>query len=355
MYPCVLSAKFFGFFPYEYKNEKYAISKIRLAFATIAACFYLALQIYVLYCVNFSNPNDSIQETMAENFFALLDGSIPFLMFLTSYSRLFVFQRVSKVSRILSPQDFNNMAKFLHTTHILNTVFHLLYVPMYYVNKQNIPFVRRYVNLLIVIASIEGVLFYLICVCVLGACFKKVNECLKRLTEPPTNCQSELTEEQYSRRQGAMLLMKVKYYEDVHEKISDAVEQLTKSSLSINIIFTMSTFVLVTFDLYTCMQAMRNASGLPTNVYSQYEYLSYAVFRFARFALLIWVCDTTTGHAREINTTIHHLANNCTDGTVKRELTYFALQVAHRDNAITARAFKINGKLLSQIYENGVH
>ncbi|XP_076643726.1 uncharacterized protein LOC143353953 [Halictus rubicundus] len=348
MYPCVLSAKFLGFFPYEYKNEKYVISKIRLAFATITACFYLALQIYVLYCVNFSNPSVTFLGTVPENFFALLDGSIPILMFLTYYSRLFVFQSVSKVSRILSPQDFNNMAKFLHATHIVNLLLHSLYVPMYYMNRQNISLLRRYVNWFIGVVAVEGLLFYLNCVWVLGACFKKVNECLIRLQEPSTNRQVELAEECLPRRKGAMLLMKVKYYEEMHEKISDAVEYLNKSSRLVNIAFTAGTFISVTFNVYLTMLLVFYSDLLSEYMFSVYEFFSYGVLRLSQLVILVWVCETAMSLAAEINSTIYELANNWIDDTVKRELRYFALQVVHRDNTITTCAFKMNGKLLSQ-------
>ncbi|XP_076285319.1 uncharacterized protein LOC143211476 [Lasioglossum baleicum] len=319
MSPSVFCSKLFGFFPYKYKNKKYEISKIRLAIAAFVGCFHLAFQIYVLYSVNFSDPNNSITETMPENFFALLDGSIPVLMFLTSYSRLFMLQSVSKVSRILSPQDFNDMAKVLHLTYILHFLCHLLYLPIYFANKQNIPFVRRNVNLIIQMASSEGVLFYCNCTLVLGVCFKKVNDSLKRLRASSTNDQSEMTEEHESRRQSAMLLMKVKYYEDVHDEISNAVDHLNKSSRSINITVTAATFVLVTFDLYTYMLKI-SATELTINVYSQYEYFLYVFIRLSRFVLLVWVCETAMGHAKEINTTIHDLANNCRDDIVKREV-----------------------------------
>ncbi|XP_076651639.1 uncharacterized protein LOC143358380 [Halictus rubicundus] len=316
MYPSVFLSKLFGFFPYEYKDGEYVISKIRLAFAAVMACFYLALQIYALYSINVLDSNYSIQETMGGNFFALLDGSIPILMFLTYYSRSFMLQRVSKVSRILSPQDFNDMTRFLHLTHILNFLFHLLYAPLLYAQELTVFLVRRCVYLVIATTSTEGVLFYLNCVCVLGSCFKKVNECLKRLK----NCQSELTKEHLPRRQSAMLLRKVKYYEKMHENISDAVDQLNKSSCSVNITYTAGTIVVITFDLYSCMQWISNASELSSNGYLLFEYFSFVLLKFTRFTLLIWACETAMGHATEINTTMHDLANSCTDDTVKREV-----------------------------------
>ncbi|XP_076285317.1 uncharacterized protein LOC143211475 [Lasioglossum baleicum] len=320
MYPSVFCSKLFGFFPYNYKNNEYVISKTRLAFATLLACFHLAFAIYVLYSVNFSDPDVTILRTETDNFFALLEGSIPVLMILTTYSRWLMLQRLTKVSRILSPQDFNDMAMFLHLTHILNFLYHLSYIPLVYRDKQPVPLTRRYIQLIIAAASSEGMLFYLNCVCVLGACFKKVNESLKRLTESSTNDQSELTEEHESRRQRVMLLMKVKYYEGVHDEISDAVDHLNKSSRSINITVTAATFVLVTFDLYTFMQWIFATNGQSIYVYWQYEYFSFVILRFSRFALLVWVCETAMDHAKEINTTIHDLANHCRDDTVKREV-----------------------------------
>ncbi|XP_076284714.1 uncharacterized protein LOC143211138 [Lasioglossum baleicum] len=333
MYPSVFWLKLFGFFPYKYRNNEYVMSKIRLAFATFFACLHLAFLIYMFYAVNFSERNHSITETITDNFFILLDGFIPLLMFLASYSRLVMLQSLTKVSRILSPQDFNDMAKLLHLTHILNFLHHVAYIPLIYRDTHTVSLTERYISLVISMAASEGMLFCLNCVCVLGACFKKVNESLKRLRASSTNDQSELTEEQESRRQRVMLLMKVKYYEDVHDKISDAVDHLNKTSRAVNINFTWITV----------------SGGLPINVYVQFEYFSFVILRISRFVLLVWVCEIAMDHAKEIHTTIHDLANHCRDDAVMRELKYFALQVVHRDNAITTSAFKINGKLLSQV------
>ncbi|XP_076285315.1 uncharacterized protein LOC143211473 [Lasioglossum baleicum] len=322
MCPSVFCSKLFGFFPYKYKNEEYVISKMRLAIAAFLCCFHLAVQIYVLYGANYnySDTSGTIVLTIPENFFILLDGSIPTLMFLTSYARSFMLQRVSKVSRILSPQDFNDMAKFVHTTHVLKFLFTLSVVSTYYANRQNIPLIRYCTEMGMVITSTEGLLLYLYCVYILGACFKKVNESLKRLTESPTNDQSELTELRESRRQAVKLLMKVKYYEDVHAEISDAVDHLNKSSHSVNIVFTASTFVLVTFNIYVAMQWNPNRDSLVLNIYSFYDCCSFGIYRFTQFVILIWICETAMGHAKDINTTIHDLANNCRDDTVKREV-----------------------------------
>ncbi|XP_078037006.1 uncharacterized protein LOC144470069 [Augochlora pura] len=348
--PMIFLLSVFGFFPYDCKSEEYVFSKKKFVYLIIAATVYVALVIYNLLLVNFLDTSSSIMETMPENFFVLLDGSIPLLLYAAPFSLSTLFAKLSMLSHMLSRQDFSYIAKITYTVHGANIVCFAAFIPLYVWKIVKVPLRRRFINLYLSTVSSTVTLFYLPCVCILGACYKKLNENLIRLNGSLMGRHIELTEKQLSRRRTVMLLTKVKYYEEMHEKISDTVDYLNTMFRMIHIIFTTATFVVVTFDLYSSFaECYRSDEVITINMSLFFEGLAYVALRFGKFCVVVWVCETAANHAAEITTTIHDCVNDCADDAVKLELKYFALQVMHRDITFTTKAFNINRKLISQI------
>nr|XP_033335872.1 uncharacterized protein LOC117226037 [Megalopta genalis] len=262
-------------------------------------------------------------ETIPENFFILLDGSIPLLLFAAPFSMSVMFTKLSKLSHTLCRQDFSDMAKVTYTVCIVNIVFFASMIPLYFWKVLKVPLRRRLINLYLAMSSSTVTFFYLSYVCILGACFKKLNKNLIQLNGPLSGRHKELTEKQLSRRQSIMLLMKVKYYEEVHEEISDAVEYLNTMFRTINIVSATVTFAVVTFDLYNTIAQWYVSDNVTTTrdrMSQVFEGLTYVVLRFGKFCIVVWVCETAANYAAEIITTIHDCVSHCADDTIKREV-----------------------------------
>nr|XP_033330192.1 uncharacterized protein LOC117222547 isoform X1 [Megalopta genalis] len=351
MRPIMFFSGIFGFFPCNYKSEEYVFSKKKFVYSIIIICLHLVLQVHNFLLINFFDTSSPLTQSMPENFFVLLDGSLPLLLFAAPFSMIAMFEQLSKVSRTLSRPDYSAMAKVIHTVYIVNIVYYVISTPINYWSVMNLPVRRRLVNLYLAMSSTMTVMCYVSCVSVLGACFQKLNENLKQLNGSSRELRTELAEKQLSQRRSTMLLTKVKYYEEVHEKISDGIEHLNTLFRTMNIIFTTTTFILVTFTLYNVFTVWYASDGVRTtsDMLFLFDGLSYTVLKFGLFCLKIWFCETAANHATEITTTIHDCVSSCADDTVKRELKCFALQVMHRDIRFTTKAFDINGKLLSQI------
>ncbi|XP_076643616.1 uncharacterized protein LOC143353868 [Halictus rubicundus] len=266
----------------------------------------------------------------------------------TTYSRLNVLQKMLKLTRMLTRQDFNSLAKFVHIKDIVFIIYHTVFF---------LFFATEWKTLLLHLgtvylggASIAGQIFYVNCVRLLGACFKKVNEHLKQLDKSLKNHhpQLERTKSQ-SYGQRILLLMEVKHCEGLHHEICDTVEMLNNAFRDTIIIFTTTTFTTITLNLYFSMQWMSKNELPGVSDFTDRLTSSLSVmYMGAKFLLLIYVCEAATTEAMGITTTIHKVAADCTDSTVRRELMYFARQVQHRDIKFSARTFTVNGKLLSQ-------
>ncbi|XP_078053290.1 uncharacterized protein LOC144478847 [Augochlora pura] len=311
-----------GFFPCNYKFEEYVFSKKKFAYSVIAACLHLAFQIYNFLLVNVMDTSSSFTQSMAENFFVFLDGSLPLLLFAAPFSMTVMFEQLSKLSRTLSRTDFNAIARVIHTIYIVNIVFYVISTLINYWMVVHLPVRRRFVNLYLGISSNMAVFCYMSCVRVLGTCFKKLNENLKQINGTSPDLRTELTEKQLSRRESTMFLTKVKYYEEVHEKISDAIEHLNRLFRTMNIVFTTSTFISVTFNLYNVISKLYAIDGVGTisEKLLLFEGFTFTVLRLAIFCSMVWFCETAANHATEITTTIHNCVSYCADDTVKREV-----------------------------------
>ncbi|XP_078053293.1 uncharacterized protein LOC144478849 [Augochlora pura] len=340
----------FGFFPFNYKSEEYVFSKKKFAYSIIAICVHLSFQIYNFLFTNIFDTDNFITRSMAENFFLLLDGTLPLLLFVSPLTMATMFEQLSKLSRTLSRTDFNAIAKVIHAIYSINVVYYAVLI-IYYMLLDETPPLPQFLNLYLALSSTMPVLCYLSCVRVLGACLKKLNKNLKRLNGASPCLRIELAEKQLSRRESTMLLTKVKYFEEMHEKISDAIEHLNRLFRTVNIFFTISTFLSVTFNLYDLLETyyITGTVGSTTELLFVFVALSFTAVKFGIFCEVVWFCQTATNDAAEITITIHNCVIYCADDTVKRELKYFALQVMHRDITFTTKAFDINGKLLSQI------
>nr|XP_031844400.1 uncharacterized protein LOC116432139 [Nomia melanderi] len=348
MYPNILLSLILGYFPIKYKSGEWVFSKKLFAYSTTVFLIVMSLMIYISYLTNTSGQMYlSMKQTIYFNFLLVLDGCTILTMYVGSYYRFLVLRKVSKASYILSEQDFDDMAKFVHIKDIVFPAVILLHLVMsHWGVAYNHPEYLTQLFVMTITQTIE--MSYVNCVHVLGACYKRINENLKHLNRPPK--QSELKSQ--LRGQGTLKLMEVKYYEQLHHEISDVVEYLNKTYTSMIVVMTASAFITITLKMYFSLE------WFVSQDFSKYERgmgiqhvkdFVYAVHQMLKFILVIWTCQTATNRAREIGTTIHDVLTDCTDSAVRRELGYFALQVAHRDVAFTTSAYTINAKFLSEM------
>ncbi|XP_015433595.1 PREDICTED: uncharacterized protein LOC107189550 [Dufourea novaeangliae] len=310
---------------------------------------YLSFLAVDIYTTNFLATSETTSETIQANLFLLFDGFVILMMYALSYTRFILLQKLTAVTRVLSQEDFNDMAKLFHTKDIFGIVLLLVHIPNCY-KGITLSTLQCMTTLYIVMVHYALDMFYMNCVCLLRACFKRINEDLNELNKPLVNLHSSASRVEQKHGKSLLLLMKLKHLEDLHLQISDVVEILNKTFLARIVVMTVSTFTVVTFNVYFYL--LWSGGGFASSLGQQFWYIRYvsaALYYLLKFSLVIWACQTATNQAKEIGTTIHDVLSKCTDGTLKRELRLFSLQVLHRDNTFSARAVIMNTKLLAQI------
>ena len=326
MYPNYLMSLAFGCFPYKRESSAYVFSRARFIYSTLVVVVYVALLASTVYEVNFSRLHDNhIPKILDSNLFFALNGSVVVLMHLTSRSRLGVLQDLYETSQILSPEDFNYFAKILHAKDIIGYLFLVAHTPLFF--QQDIHITIRHITVFyIIMVAFSLDMFYVNCVCILKACFKKINENLLELKQPFINDKLDLETPRtenilYRGERNPLLLMKLKHFEERHLHISDVVLSLNKTFLVRNILLSVTTFIVVTFNLY--FYILWANGGKPNSLEDQFwyrPYLSPVIYFMIKFSLMIWACETATNQALEIGTTLHDVLSCTTDKLVKREV-----------------------------------
>ncbi|XP_076679193.1 uncharacterized protein LOC143374713 [Andrena cerasifolii] len=355
MYPNFLISLVFGCFPYKCESSSYVFSRARFIYSTLVIVVYVALLASTVYQINFSTLYDNhIPKIIHSNLSFVLNGGIILLMHLTSRSRLRVLQDLYETSQILSPEDYNYFAKILHTKDIFGFLILVFHTPRFF--QQNVHSAILHITVLyITMVTFSLDMFYVNCVCILKACFKKINENLLELKQLFANdkldLETPLAEKfLYRGERNPLLLMKLKHFEERHLHISDVVQSLNKTFLVRIILLSVSTFTSVTFNLYFYILWVNRGDRNSTEGQFGYRaYLSPAFYYMIKFSLMIWTCETATNQALEIGTTLHDVHSCATDKVVKRELKLFSLQVLHRDNTFSAKAVTMNASLLAQM------
>ncbi|XP_078051410.1 uncharacterized protein LOC144477555 [Augochlora pura] len=344
-YPNILFSRILGIFPYKYRSSEIVFSKTRFVFSVFTLFIYISLLSYTLYYTNVNIVNGTV-ESIDRNIFLIWEGILVLALYVMSHQRFRLLKNLRKLSRILSEQDFQNMALFVHTKDIVGIVYLLLHLPncIFGHNETTTNCLTiLYVTMVYLVLDMA----YVNCVYVLRACFIKINENLKKLN---THEKPWLTSVPSQKGRCFLLLVKLKHYEELHEETSDVVQCLNKAFLFRIIVGTIVTFTVITFNVYyailwygpkVIMQRDRSIWLLP--------HLEVMTFYFAKFTMMVVMCESAKKKAQEIGTTIHEILDKCTDETVRRELRMFALQVMHRDNRFCARAIAMDTKLLTQI------
>ncbi|XP_076241178.1 uncharacterized protein LOC143183515 [Calliopsis andreniformis] len=273
-------------------------------------------------------------------------------MFVLYRKRLNLLQDLVDSSQVLSPEDFNRMSKFIHTKDILSTLFLFIHLPNIFINSVK-NYLRHLLSFYILIVSLSMDMFYVNCVCILKACFRKINENLQKLTTSITKDDSQmeiLETEKEQFQQKLFLLMQLKHLEKKHLQISDSVRLLNKTFFIRIIVVTMSTFAVVTFNIY--FYILWIVAGINDENEGNFwfkPYLPSAIYHLCKFAMMTWACESATNQSHKISTTIHDVLSTVSDVSIKRELRLFSMQLMHQDNKFTAKAITMNGSLFTQV------
>ncbi|XP_011705887.1 PREDICTED: putative gustatory receptor 28a isoform X1 [Wasmannia auropunctata] len=355
MYPCFTFCSVLGLFPYKINGSTFETSKQRYILPTVVLCVLCSYELIVLYEIDITQTIKfkGVPKTLERNCFYILGNFIAVVTYILSGPRMHLLQSIMNVSSNLPLNSYQQLSKLIHTKDVIGFVFLIGEMVFYYStldfdtwHKAFVP----YLNFLI----FQTDMLYMNCVCILKACFKRIDDNLINLRDHVVNDQPHLLRRNYHVKRNPLLLMELKALKKQHLAISDTVEML-------NVIFSLQiiasvilTFAEITFQLY--FYIMHWKIGVLMNNLSHRAYnvllVVFMTYYTIKIVLIVWACETGKDQAIKIGTTIHELLNDVTDEQIKSELQLFSLQILHRENAFTAKGLIVDATLLTAIVGN---
>ncbi|XP_018369796.1 PREDICTED: putative gustatory receptor 28b [Trachymyrmex cornetzi] len=269
-----------------------------------------------------------------------------------------LLQTILKISSILPPKSYQKLSRLIHVKDILGNIMRVVQYSIHFFKV--LEFENNFIAILIAVPAtyfalltLQIIMLYINYVCVLKACFKRINDNLVYIQKfvmkdmKPHACNVIL-----HTQRNQFLLEELGTLKKQHLTISDAVQML-------NMIFGLqllasiiTSSVMVTFDLY--FYAVRWQNGVFLGLDSQFldVLVTSLIYNIFKITLIAWACETGKNEAQKIGTTIHDLLNCTNDKEIKCELQLFSLQILHRKNTFSVKVFTIDAKLLAAIVGN---
>ncbi|XP_036148063.1 putative gustatory receptor 28a [Monomorium pharaonis] len=352
MYPCFTFCRILGLFPYRINASTFQTPKRSYILPIIIICILFICELITLYEVDVINKHDeNVPKTLERNCFYILGGFSTVVAYALNGRRMHLLQIIMEISSKLPPDSYFKMSILIHAKDIFGFFFLVGQATCYY-SITGVCHLRNLLVLYILLITFQMDMLHMNCVCILKACFKKINDNLINVRELIVNNESHFLR-QHNR--NPFVLMELKMLKKQHLMISDTVQMLN-AIFSLQVLASVvMTFAEITFRLYFYILEWKSQEMSMFNVDQNFHNVLLIIFityYCIKIMLIGWACDTAKDQAMKIGITIHEILNDTIDKQIKDELQMFSLQVLHRENTFSAKGLIVDATLLVAIVGN---
>ncbi|XP_018369801.1 PREDICTED: uncharacterized protein LOC108765536 [Trachymyrmex cornetzi] len=231
-------------------------------------------------------------------------------------------------SKLLPSETYRKLSRLIHTKDILSVI--LLGVQEYvYFSKMRLFETNHWIVRCLITAFLVYLLqlefhmnmLYVNCVCVLKACFKKIDDDLNYMQRLMTNdMKSSVPSLISSTQRNQIFLIELKTLMRQHLMINETV-QLLNIIFSLQLLATVTvTFAQITAGLYDYIVHWQGEIIITFDRHLLDAILTTMVHYVMKIMLIVWACETGKNQAREIGTTICDVLNTTRDKHIKAEM-----------------------------------
>lgn len=322
MYPCFAFCLVLGIFPYKTSASTFTASKVRYAISTIVICVFCGYGLLFFYQSDISGTlkYDSVPSALQGNSYSILGGITAIVTYILSGPRMRFLQALLDISSRLPPESYHKLSKLIHAKDIFGFLFLIGQMPNIY-SRNVYQILAKIYAMYITLLVFQMDMLYMNCVCVLKACFKRINDNLANLRELVVNDEPHLLRRAYHEQRNPFLLMELKALKKRHLMISDTVQMLN-TTFSLQLLATVvMTFGEITFSLYFYIFQWHGEKTISVDRQIWYSYFITSVAYYsAKMALVVWACETGKDQALEIGTTVHDVLISTSDKQIKDEV-----------------------------------
>lgn len=321
MYPCFTFCRILGIFPYKINDSSFEISKPCYFLSTTVTCVFcfclLTVIVDIIEWYNLYNVHRLIQFYT----FYIFGSFITLVTYVLSSLRMRSLQTVLENSLTLSSKTYQKQSMLIHFKDIFGFSLLSMHALICYYDIP-LPILHKMFSTYVSLVMFQMDMLYVNCVCVLKACFKKINDDLANILV--RNDKSHLVKWVNREQKNPLLLMELKALKKQHLMISDSVQMLNKTFSPQLVTTIILMFIQITLEMYFDIVHWHN--GLSIVFIKQFHHkfaLFYILYYTIKLVLMAWVCEISKNEAVKISTTVHDVLNSTSDKLIKREVLKF--------------------------------
>jgi len=321
MYPCFIFCRILGIFPYNINNSIFEVSKPHYILSITITCVICVYELTLLYKINASTKFnfEAVIASFEANSYCIIISCLAIVTLVLSNPRMRLLQTIMKISLGLSPESYRKLSRLIHVKDIFGSFYLIGRTSLYfYKSHQNI--LHKIISIYIVLLWFQTDMLYVNCVCVLKACFKKINDSLVRMQQLIINNEQCVFKIFYYKQKNPFLIIKLKALEKQHMMISNTVQMLNMIFSLQLLATTCITFFEICFELYFNLVQWHNGLVIKLDEQMGGTFLSFMIYLIIKMVLIVWACETGKNQAQEIRTTIHDVLNSTRDEQIKNEV-----------------------------------
>ncbi|XP_018058039.1 PREDICTED: putative gustatory receptor 28b [Atta colombica] len=354
MYPCFIFCRVLGIFPYRINASSYEISKSCKILWTVIMSVVCLCTLVTIYVINHFRwfEATSLRRSIDLYVFYIFSGFIAVATYIWDGPRMRLLQTILKISSELPLETYRKQCMLIHAKDIIGFLFLFLQGSISLVYMEY-PVLLKMFSIYITMLVLQIDMLYMNCICVLKACFERINDSLANLLA--MNNKPHLFRYNYQEKKNFFLMMKLKALEKQHLLVNDAVQMLN-IVFSLHLVATIiTTFVRITFFLYYCIILWQDIFNFQlTSSQKLFYYIFFIasmMFYLMKIALVVWACETGKDQAIKIGITIHDVLNSINDKQIQDELKLFSLQILHttRRNTFCAKGLTMGAPLFTAV------
>ncbi|XP_018369793.1 PREDICTED: putative gustatory receptor 28b [Trachymyrmex cornetzi] len=263
-----------------------------------------------------------------------------------------------EVSSKLPSKTYQKLSRLIHVKDILSNIIRIVQLviklPKVIKDQDNFfTILIRVSTMYFALLVLQIIMLYINYVCVLKACFKRINDNLVHIQKfVMKDIKPHASNVIMHTQRNQFLLQELGTLKKQHLTISDAVKMLNMIFCLPLLATIVMSFFIVTFELY--LYAVRWQDGIFIGMDWHFldVLLTSLIYNIFKIILIVWACETGKDQAQKIGTTIHDLLNSTNDEQIKYELQLFSLQILHRKNTFSLKGLTIDATLLAAIVGN---
>ncbi|XP_011705663.1 PREDICTED: uncharacterized protein LOC105460874 [Wasmannia auropunctata] len=196
---------------------------------------------------------DRIPELLEAECFYVLSGFTAIVTYILSGPRMRLLQSMLEISSMLPPKSYKKLSRFIYAKDIIGLFYLAAHAPTYFFIMQMNILIVVY-NIYITMMVFQMDMLYINCVCILKACFQRINDNLIHMQEFVTKNEKPVLGLMYHENKNSFVLIKLNALKKQHLMISNTVQMLNMT-FSLQLLATIvMTFTEITYNIYLYVQ-----------------------------------------------------------------------------------------------------